>query len=190
MGVFLVIVAFILFNFPNVTRNKDYLIYDSDIQNQNGSATSTVGIAGVLGPDSLYIQKIGISVPIIYVADDRESTFQKGLEKGVVHYPGTAKPGELGNAYIFGHSSDFFLARGNYKTVFANLPKLEAGDKIYVTDQENELYTYTVLEGRIVENDDLSVLSQFNYEEKLLTLQTSYPIGTADKRYVVIAELK
>ena len=184
MGVFLVLMVFVLFNFPYPARNENYYLNDSV------KPTSTDEIASAFGPNTIYIKKIGINVPIVYVGDDKESTFQEGLEKGVVHYPGTAQLGEPGNAYIFGHSSDFFFAKGNYKTVFAGLPKLEAGDRIIVTDQENNQYTYVVREGRVVENDDLSVLGQYNYEEKLLTLQTSYPIGTADKRYIVIAELK
>jgi sortase (surface protein transpeptidase) len=31
----------------------------------------------------------------------------KELEKGVIRYPGSAKPGEDGASFIFGHSSNF-----------------------------------------------------------------------------------
>jgi len=36
---------------------------------------------------------------------------------------------------------------------------------------------------------DLSVLDQQNFQKKFLSLQTSYPIGTALKRFVAVAEL-
>jgi sortase (surface protein transpeptidase) len=31
----------------------------------------------------------------------------KELEKGIIRYPGSAKPGENGSSFIFGHSSNF-----------------------------------------------------------------------------------
>jgi hypothetical protein len=31
----------------------------------------------------------------------------KELENGIIRYPGSAKPGENGTSFIFGHSSNF-----------------------------------------------------------------------------------
>jgi sortase (surface protein transpeptidase) len=31
----------------------------------------------------------------------------KELQNGVIRYPGSAKPGDEGNSFIFGHSSNF-----------------------------------------------------------------------------------
>src|SRR5689334_16749092 len=58
-------------------------------------------------PNTLIIESLKINVPVVYVNDSNEDAFQKALIDGVVHYPGTVNPGDSGNDYIFGHSSDF-----------------------------------------------------------------------------------
>lgn len=141
-------------------------------------------------PNLLVIENLGIKTPIIFAEEENEKAFQESLERGVVHYPGTAEIGEPGNAYIFGHSSDYIWARGDYKAIFARLPKIEKGDLIYASNQEGENFTYEVIETFVASPKDTHLLDQFNQERKLLTLQTSYPLGTALKRFIVRAELK
>ncbi|MFH0905174.1 MAG: sortase [bacterium] len=140
--------------------------------------------------DRLAIPSLGLNAPLVYIEQKDEPTFQKALENGVVHYPGTALPGELGNAYYFGHSSDYVFKPGSYKTVFATLPKMKVGDEVYITDSVGKQFVYAVVETKVVEPDDISVLSQGEAKEKKLTLQASYPLGTALKRYLVVARLK
>lgn len=140
-------------------------------------------------PDRLQIAHLKIDAPIVYVEEESESAFQEALKSGVAHYPGTTDVGKPGNAYIFGHSSDYLWAKGDYKAVFALLPKIKIGDEIAASDREGRVYHYKVVETKIVTRGDLSVLSQNTGGRKLLTLQTSYPVGTALKRFVVIAEL-
>lgn len=137
--------------------------------------------------DYLEIPKISVSAPIIFSKSAEENDIQESLSRGVVHYPGTAQPGEIGNVYIVGHSSDYVSAPGEYKTIFARLPELGSGDEITITGTKRLIYTVT--DTKVVEADDLSVVSQATSGRKLLTLQTSYPVGTAEKRLVVIAEL-
>ena len=140
-------------------------------------------------PDMLWIDSLGIVAPIQYVEGTTEEVFQVALQKGIVHYPGTSPPGAPGNAYFFGHSSDFPTAKGDYKTVFALLPKIQHGAEIKVTDRAGNLFRYKVDRQFSVNPDQLDVLHQ-DAGVKQLTLQTSYPIGTALKRYIVIAYLQ
>ena len=140
--------------------------------------------------DTLWIESLDIQAPIVYVEQTDEKVFQENLRNGVVHYPGTALPGQYGNVYIFGHSSDYPWARGDYKTVFALLPRIQVGEQIKLTDREGNLYTYIVTQTFVAEPSDTHLLSQYNNEKKMLTLQTSYPLGTALRRYMVIAELQ
>lgn len=56
----------------------------------------------------IIIPKIGKNIPMVDVRidagfdfDHMENIFMRELEKGVVRYPGTARPGEAGNAFIF-----------------------------------------------------------------------------------------
>lgn len=139
--------------------------------------------------NSLLIPTLGIEAPVVYVDAVNENLFQSALRYGVVHYPNTAKFGETGNSYIFGHSSDLKVSPGEYKTVFALLPRIELGAKIIVSSESGQIFTYEVKEKFIASSQDTYLLSQDTEDKKILTLQTSWPLGTALKRYIVRAEL-
>ncbi|TSA44889.1 sortase [bacterium] len=149
-----------------------------------------LGNTSIATPNFLSIPSLGIKAPIVYAQEAAEPVFQESLKHGVVHYPGTAKPGKMGNAYIFGHSSDLPWNAGDFKGVFALLPKTKAGQEIIITDQQGNRFIYKVVETRVVSADDVSVLDQRQYADKYLTLQTSYPLGTFLKRFIVIAKIK
>ncbi len=137
----------------------------------------------------LFIPRLAISAPIIYAVSDEEKDIQSSLRVGVVRLMGTADPGEIGNCYIVGHSSDYKSAPGDYKTVFSRLPELAAGDEIWI-QTPTQTFVYEAQRTQVVKPSDLSVLSQHTAGHKLLTLQTSYPIGTARLRFLVVAEQK
>lgn len=55
----------------------------------------------------IIIPKINVQIPVRYGATSiSEDAMQAELEKGVVHYPTTALPGQNGNTSFFGHSSN------------------------------------------------------------------------------------
>lgn len=137
----------------------------------------------------LIIDKINLKAPIIISEIAEESLFQKDLQNGIVHYPGTAMPGQPGNCYLFGHSSDSVFAKGNYKRVFEKLDRLQKGDLILISSK-NQKYYYQIYSVFVSSDDNLSVLSQNTSGKSLLTLQTSYPVGSAEKRYIIRAELQ
>ncbi len=163
-------------------------INEITIDNTNQGPTLVVKETGE--PNMVYIPDVNIEAPIIYISqeENNEEGYQAALTKGVVHYPGTAKPGEYGNIYIFGHSSDYFWKEGNYKEIFKPLVDIPLGTMIKITDEEGKLYYYKIIETKIVGPEETSVLDQ-DYDKQILTLQTSWPIGTALKRYLAIAEL-
>lgn len=115
-----------------------------------------------------------------------EDQIRGSLIKGIVHYPGTAKPGKKGNSFFTGHSSNVFWEFSDYNTVFALLPKIDVGADIYV-NYEQKTYQYRVIEKKEVQPDDVSILKQGN--DKILTLMTCTPVGTTLKRLTVTAEL-
>lgn len=145
---------------------------------------SKVKVSGTLS-----IPSLKISAPVVYVTERSEKVFQLGLQQGVVQYPGTALPGQLGNMYIFGHSSDYRWSKGSYKTVFAKLPNIKIGSEIIITDGSGKAYKYKAISTVIALPTETKYLSQYKYERRLLTVQTSYPVGTALKRFLVQAEL-
>lgn len=143
------------------------------------------------------IPKIAVNAPIItpekgveaLVANDwnvLEDTIRDSLLKGVVHYPGTAEPGDKGNAFFTGHSSNVFWDISKYNSVFALLPKLEVGDDIFVYYEQTK-YHYKIIAKKEVTPKDVSILAQGN--EKQLTLMTCTPVGTNYRRLVLTAEL-
>lgn len=114
-----------------------------------------------------------------------ETSFQKALRNGVVHFPFTSVPGGGGNTVIFGHSSGQIWAPGDYKFIFSKLEHLKPGDKIFI-DYQGIRYTYETSEIKIVLPTDIGVLEQES--SNILTLITCYPVGTNAKRLIVIAK--
>lgn len=190
IGVFVCIVAVgvVILNAPYFLKQFSYIFGTTEAPlpaiNQDNPSVE-------LGePNQIKIPSLNIIAPLQYVTEINEDVFQQALQVGVVHYPGTAEIGQPGNAYFFGHSSDFAFAKGDYKTVFALLPRIKNGAEILVTDKEGKVYHYEVIDQRAVDNDDVEVLDQKEFKQKLLTLQTSYPVGTALRRYIVVGRLK
>jgi LPXTG-site transpeptidase (sortase) family protein len=179
--------------YVNPADHHRYLVPDlSDANNFIAalvSPESQTKPAESLSADTLSISSLNLLVPVIYVEQANEDSFQAGLKNGVVHYPGTPNPGEYGNVYIFGHSSDYWWSNGKYRTVFAILPRIKIGAEILLSNHSGKVYTYKVTESKVVAASDTHYLGQYDYKSRLLTLQTSWPIGTALKRYVVLAEL-
>lgn len=148
---------------------------------------TTLPVAGSVIPanSSLSIPKINVHAPLIDVTGRNEANVQKGLESGVIHYDNTPEPGQGGNSVFFGHSSNDWWEPGNYKFVFVLLDKLAVGDKLTI-DYQSQRYTYEVTGTKVVEPNDLSVLSQTS--EPTVSIITCTPPGTSWKRLVVTAK--
>jgi len=130
-----------------------------------------------------------LSIPKIHLKNASVSVTDTDLGKHLVNYPGTSIPADLGNAVIFGHSTLPQLYNPNdYKTIFANIFKLQIGDKIYVS-LKKKTYSYKVYNISIVNPSDTSLFSQ-GYDNSYLTLVTCTPPGTTWKRLIVKARLE
>lgn len=129
----------------------------------------------------LTIPKLGINQAV--VRNDHTD-----LKESLIHYPGTAMPGDLGNPVIFGHSvlPQFFNPK-NYLSIFSTLHTLVPGDEIILTSAE-ATYTYKIRDMYQTEPDDLSPLAQ-SYGDRYLTLITCTPPGTYLKRLIIKAVL-
>lgn len=109
----------------------------------------------------------------------REGDDVATLRSAVGHLPDTALPGDRGNAALAGHRDTFFRALKHVRT----------GDRIVVTTP-SAAFRYVVLDTRVVEPTDISVLEAT--PGSTLTLVTCYPfgyIGAAPKRFIVRAEM-
>ncbi len=164
--------------------------YNDLLEIQNGYDPTVAGDTRM--KVTILSEKINLVAPMIFSASDDESSLLKDLENGVVRYPKTGAPGQIGNTVVSGHSSNYIWAKGNYNYVFSNLNKLEVGDKIIVrVDQQNGKtfdYNYTIKEKRVTNPSDEWIFEN-SVSAKWLTLSTCWPLGTAISRLAIRAEM-
>jgi sortase A len=129
-----------------------------------------------------------LSIPKLNIEDASVLVGGEDLSQSLIHYQGTARPGQLGSPVIFGHSilPQFYNPR-NYISIFSLLPTLERGDDIIV-EYDGITYTYEVTSKEEVYPDNVSVLEQ-SYDSKLIKLINCVPPGLKTKRLVVTAKL-
>ncbi|MDD5055007.1 MAG: class E sortase [Candidatus Peribacteraceae bacterium] len=150
-----------------------------------------------VGPyeDRLIIPKLKKNVPIVRPGMDAlmkedwkqfELDIQTALKDGIVHYPGSAKPGQAGNFFLTGHSSYYPWDDGRFKNVFARLNELMPGDT-YMVYYGGDRHTYRITKKEEVKPSNVTVLDQPT-DRRLATLMTCTPVGTTLRRLVVIAE--
>jgi sortase A len=107
-----------------------------------------------------------------------EGIGKRDLELAVGHIPGTAMPGEAGNAGIAGHRDTFFRP----------LRLIRENDALSVTTSSGE-FQYRVVSTEIVRPDDVRVL--YPTKTEMLTLVTCYPfyfVGAAPRRFIIRAQ--
>lgn len=184
-----------IINGPAAWNNVKWWWYVNYVDDHSGSwwGLSFPTVGENVGPDNtLMIPKIGVQVPIVQAKSRDQSEIDKLLLGGVVHYFGTAEPGEKGNAFITGHSSYYWWSDGKFNTVFSILDKLVVGDMIYI-NYGGRRYTYKVFDEKVVSPSDTSVLSQdMNSLDhgggvSILSLMTCTPVGTNYRRLIVRA---
>lgn len=179
------VVFFLLFSFFNERFISPFIRPSGNV-----SATPIIvdpNSTGPVGPESkIIIPKINVEVPVIYdVQTIEEEAIQEGLERGVVHYPTTPNPGEIGNAVIFGHSSSNILNKGKYKFAFILLKSLEDEDT-FIIQKDGKRYVYKVYNKYVTPPTDFSVLAAS--DKSIVTLITCDPPGTSTNRLIIQAE--
>ncbi len=137
----------------------------------------------------LEIPANNISVPLIWTKDVKD--FDKDLEQGVVHYPGTALPGEMGTAYISGHSSGYLWDKSPYKQIFAILGQVKDGTSFTITAQQvdgKQVKFHYVVDhrGEFAAEDQAQFVST---ADSMVALSTCWPVGTTNRRLVLFAKL-
>lgn len=97
----------------------------------------TVTVNGEEYVGVLKIPEINLVLPVLDECDT------KNLKKAPCRYQGTAY---LGNMIIAGH---------NYKTHMKHIDTLEAGDKIFFTDTDKNIFEYEVVGTEIIDGTDV-----------------------------------
>lgn len=141
-----------------------------------------------LPPRPSRITHYNLSIPALRIQKAVVEIGGESLDRSMIHYAGTALPGQTGNAVVFCHSvlPQFYNPK-SYKTICSTLQTLAEGEEIVIHFDGIE-YRYLVTRMFEVEPDDTSVLSQ-DIDGEYLSLITCTPPGTYLRRLVVEARL-
>jgi len=118
---------------------------------------------------TIEIPKLGIAVQLL------EGITLTTLDRGPGHWPGTAMPGQRGNAVVAGH-------RTSDGRVFRDIDDLVPGDEVIFTTLEGR-FRYLVTGTTIVMPDALYIIEQT--ETPTATLFACHPPGSTRQRIVV-----
>lgn len=124
-------------------------------------------------------------------AGNYESTpIQKLLKEGVVHLADSVMPGEVGNSYIVGHSSNYRQVISNYNSVFQTLTQAKEGDEFIIFDPDGRELRFKVFESIVIDYTDVATAYKDYGERRIVTLQASVLVnGKPLKRRLVRGEL-
>jgi hypothetical protein len=103
-----------------------------------------------------------------------ESPVQVKLQSGVVHMAFSPTPGEIGNSYIVGHTSNYSFVRSDYNTIFAPLVyQTQNGDEFFIYDYEGRKLKFRVFENLAISENDVATAYKTFGEKRVVTLQGS-----------------
>jgi len=172
---------YVVFNASSFIAQVSYALDDKDTRGAHLLPLVEV-------EDSIYIPKIGVMAPIVIEDNDNEDVLLKALERGVLLFPGSVEPGNVGSTVILGHSSGAIWSGNEYDSVFSLLNKLEKGDliKVYFNNEE---FVYRVSRLNILSVEKLDEVVGDNDGTNTLFLSSCWPIGTPWSRIVATAEL-
>ena len=123
---------------------------------------------------TMEIPKINFKYPVL------EEPSKKAIEVAVaVLYPVGQELNTPGNIVIFGH---------NYRNglFFSNNKKLEIGDKIYITDNNNKKVTYTIYNKFETNSEDTSFYQRDTAGKAEITLSTCTD-NSDNQRLIILA---
>jgi len=136
----------------------------------------------------IVIEKINANAKVVANVDPaNEREYVRALSQGVAEALGSTPPGQMGNLYLFSHSTDAPWNIIRYNAIFFLLRELEPGDRVIIF-YRNIRYDYVVFDKTIVSPSDVSFLTN-RYDSAVLTLQTCDPPGTLFNRLIVRARL-
>ncbi len=186
--------------FKALDKSEDAIDHSVDMHSVSRLAAKAengvdLGIEITPYDNRVVIPKIWKNIPLIEIEDQNiewmdelNDIFMKELEKGIIRYPGSAKPWNTWNSFIFGHSSNFPWLNGDYNDVFSLLDNVTYDDEVVVYYGQQK-YVYKITKKEVISPGDVEVLKSKNQDLSEITLMTCWPIGTTYNRLVVVGEL-
>jgi len=103
-----------------------------------------------------------------------ETPIQKKLREGIVHLAISPLPGEEGNSYIIGHSSNNSSVKSDYNEIFKPIEsKSQIGDEFTIFDDQGRELKFRVFETLAVEDNDAESAYKNFGDRRVVTLQAS-----------------
>ena len=159
------------------------VVQDPEVLNANNLQIDTSK------PGRLEIPSLGVNAPLMWSSDPKN--FETDLKSGVIHYPGTAMPGQIGTSYISGHSSNYAWVKGNYNHVFTHLGDLSNDQSFKITvvqtNGKDAVLHYAVTGSKQYGPTDPAQFA--NAGKSVVALSTCWPVGSTSQRLVVYGEL-
>jgi sortase (surface protein transpeptidase) len=160
----------------NIKQKKNWFIfekYNVEAPIQNGSfqdfyisnaATGYVDITKAIQED-----------PRAIAAGNYESVpVQKLLKEGIVHLPISPAPGQVGNSYIVGHTSNFPQVKSDYNFIFKPFERnSQVGDEFVVWDHQCRKMKFVVFESLAIREEDIDTAYKNFGDKRVVTLQGS-----------------
>jgi LPXTG-site transpeptidase (sortase) family protein len=127
-------------------------------------------------PARIIISSLKIDLPVFSAKAEGEKW--EIFDNAASYLLGSGIPGKKGNVVVYSH---------NKRHLFGPLLGIKKGTEIKIENKKGEIFSYEVLETKIVSPSQIEIL--LPAEEPILTLYTC--TGFADsKRFVVAAKLK
>lgn len=194
---FVTAIVFSIINYRSIFANLNFWYQNNyNIQKPTSSTQNSIIVNNgtpsqpeinlpEISDNSLFIPIINIKAPITWQISNNPTDVGDSLSRGIIQIKGTALPGQIGNVFITGHSSNYPWAKGDYNNIFALIGQLVVGEKIQLKYQ-NQNYLYEVSSIKVVSPTDISVLQPT--KDSVLTLMTCTPVGTSLNRLIVISK--
>lgn len=135
----------------------------------------------------IIIPAIEVDAPIVFPKSADIDVLNDSLLKGIVHYPGSALPGEKGSVFLSGHSTGLTIVHNKSFEVFNRLKDLKTGDIVQI-QSGNQEYRYRVLSMKIAKVDGAVIDLNSRKEKLILSTCRIFGRDVKDDRFVVEAE--
>lgn len=136
--------------------------------------------------NSLEIPKVGVTAPLIII-ENSNNNLDKELDRGVVFFPESVLPGEIGQTIILGHSAPSNWPKVNYEGVFSNIADLKENDEI-ILYFNHQKYTYSVNQKIFLEEGG-EIPNNIETSENTLLLISCWPPGKNIQRVIIESTL-
>ena len=136
----------------------------------------------------LLIPKINLEKEVISNVDPRDDNiYKEAFRKGIAHGLGTKFPDEIGNTYLYAHSTRDVKDIERNAGWFTRLDELSVGDEFTII-YGHKIYIYSIASIDIVDPRATGVYTAYA-PIQMVTMQTCHPRGEIEERLILKAVL-